>query len=209
MQAGSELLALVPGQVATVRELKARWAYSEQTSSRASSVYRQHRLDGLDEMAARGVDFDLLQPGQKRRLAELLHLARIGLPDIVDRHQGYMLQLWSEGRLCQASTISHFNTPAQKYFMPYFDFLHWARDIGPNGTEDPADPRIVADSVPVGAPSTSPWGAIAVAEFPNVIVDGYLRSILFMRDAPRTATLPVWVPLDSNAWRVEARIGDD
>lgn len=202
-------MALVPGQVATARELKARWAYSELTSSRASDTYRQHRLDGLYELAAEGVDFDLLETNQKRRLAELLHLARSGLPDIVDRHHSYVLQPWSKGRLCQAYAISHFNTPAQTHFMPYYDFLHWARDIGPNGTEDTFDPRIVADSVPAGFGTPSSWGAIAVSDFPNVIIDGYLRSVLFMRDAPLTAKFPVWVALDTAGWRVEANMGED
>lgn len=196
-------MPLVPGYMASSIEVKARWAYSELTSSRAASAYRHHELDGLDRMAATGVAFEQLSPGQRQKLVGLLHLVRTQLPDTADMHHTYVLDAWSKGRLCQAFAISHFNTPSRIGHLPFLDFLNRARDTGPDGAPDDSDPRVVADQV---RSSTAPeWGAIAVSEFPNLLIDGYLRAILFMRDAPDAATLPVWVGLGTMGWRAQVQ----
>lgn len=196
-------MPLRPGYMASSIEIKARWAYSELTSSRIAWLYRKHDLDGLDEMAADGVDFEQLNSGHRQRLVGLLHAVRPDLPTSVDTHHGYVLDTWSKGRLCQAFAIAHFNTPLRKTYLPFFDFLNRARDTGPGGTPEAGDPRVAADAI---AGSTVPeWGAIAVFDFPNLLIDGYLRAVLFMRDAPDSATLPVWVGLGATAWRAEAQ----
>jgi len=195
-------LPLVHGHMASSIEVKARWAYSELTSSRVSWLYRQHDLDGLDDMAAAGVDFERMSKKHRQRLVDLLHAVRPGLPALVDTHHGYVLDSWSKGRLCQAFAIAHFNTPLRETYLPFFDFLNRARDTGAGGTQETSDPRVAADKV---TDSTMPeWGAIAVFDFPNLLVDGYLRAVLFMRDAPNSATLPVWVGLGATGWRAQA-----
>jgi hypothetical protein len=184
-------------------EVKARWAYSELSSSRAGAVYRRYELDGLDRMAAQSVGFDQLGRAQRMRLANVLDAVRTQLAEMADMHHSYVLDAWSKGRLAQAFAVSHFNTPSRIGHLPFLDFLNRAPEAGPDGAPDGGDPRVVADRVTDSA--MPEWGAIAVSDFPNLLIDGYLRAVLFMRHAPDSATLPVWVGLGTMGWRAQAQ----
>lgn len=111
----------------------------------------------------------------------------------VDRHETFVLEEWSKGRLCMCYALSHFNTPARARQMHYYDFLEWPREVLPNGAPDDLDPRIHAATIRRDPERKFGEAAIAVAGYPNILVDGYLRSILFMRDAPITTRFPIWV----------------
>jgi len=190
--------------MASSTELRARWAYAEFKSSRFGQFYRNNDSTELGELADRQVDFDQLPARLRLRLVELHALNRREFGDIVDAHHTYVLDIWSKGRLCQASTMVHFGGGSQRTYIPYLDFLHGERLVSPDGAPDANDPRTEADSVPQDPTRGIPeWGCIAVNDFPNVLIDGYLRSVLFMRDAPRDALLPVWVGLGNFGWRAQ------
>lgn len=192
-------MTLPPGTIASTTELKARWAYSELTSTRFGRYYRQYPLEGLDKMAEAGVGFEDIESGHRALLARVIDEVRHSA--ILDYHVAYQLQNWSKGRLCQATVAAHFNNDIAA--LPYYDFYLREPRTDENGATDQHDPRAQARSIQAGKPEPCAWGAITIYEFPGLIVDGYLRSVLFMRDADPHATLPVWVGLGPTAWRVE------
>lgn len=192
---------LVPGQKASNLEIMARWAYSELFSSRLGADF-QRLFGDFSVVATGGPPFETLERGHHELLAGTLRISRGVLLVEVERHHGFVLQLWSKGRLCQCNALQFFNTPARARPMPFYDFLNWARNTGPDGKPDPNDPRTVADTIPLGSFKITE-APIAVGEFPNMLIDGYLRSVVFMRDAPADAMLPVWVGLSDPGWRAQ------
>ncbi len=186
-------MALVPGQRATNLEIIARWAYSELFSSRVGADFQRFFGD-FTVVATHGPPFETLDPAHHEILANALRISRAALLSELEQHDGFSLQLWSKQRLCQCSALQYFNTPARARPLPFTDFLERQSNTGSDGAPDKLDPRTAADTVPPGS-LRSTEAPIAVGTFPHMLVDGYLRSIVFMRDAPADALLPVWVGL--------------
>lgn len=77
--------------------------------------------------------------------------------------------------------------------IPYWAFYFGHPIVTATGP-DRFDPRYIAASI--ASPSTrSPNAAIAVGTVPYLLMEGYLRSVLFMRDAPHDALFPVLAPI--------------
>lgn len=177
------------GAIASPLEIKARWAYSELRSPRAGSHYPAAQIGELREQSVSGVPFAQLAPWQWEKLAQALLVVR-GADYMVplDRHDHFCLEPWSKGRLCQSFVVAQFNLPQRNSFLPYYDFLNMAP-----ADDDALDPRSELRRLPPGGMGPLREAPIAVEQFPCVLIDGYLRSLVFMRDAPATAVLPVWV----------------
>lgn len=114
---------------------------------------------------------------------------------LMDQHWTFLLTTWTKGQLGEAYVDKFFYTPYRDLPLRFLDFLVWPRNTGPGGTHNPTDPRVAADGVPPGTPTLTDAAPIAVGPTGNFIVEGHLRCTLFMRDAPASATLPIWVGL--------------
>jgi hypothetical protein len=187
-------LTLALGAVASTLETKARWAYSEIMSSRTGERYQNHTpLAPVAQLALAGTPFEDLPPDCHQILGDAVTATRTRLIRLMEQHRRFVLKHWSKHELANSYADAYFNTPRREIPLRFGDFLRWPRGTGPDGRPAMDDPRIVADGI---APGTVPFtdaAPIAVGSGGDLIVDGYLRCILFMRDAPASARLPVWV----------------
>lgn len=189
-------MPLVPGRIASNLEIKARWAYSEILSSRFGNIYRdQAHLADVVGLALDRVPFEDLHVIHYQVLAEAVSFSRGGYMQLLDQHRSFLLNTWGKEQLAEAYVDKFFYTPYRDLPLRFRDFLLWPRNTGPGGTHNPNDPRVVADGLPAGTPPLTDAAPIAVGPAGDFIVEGCLRCILFMRDAPASATLPVWVGL--------------
>lgn len=155
-------------------------------------MYQQYPpLAEVSRLALDAVPFDDLPMEHHPVLAVAISISRGGYMPLLGQHATFVLRQWSKGELAGAFADKHFNTPQRADPLPFSDFLSWPRNTGPNGETVSSDPRVVADSLPLGTAPSTPEAPVAVAG--NRIVDGYLRCILFYRDAAPSATLPIWV----------------
>jgi hypothetical protein len=187
-------LALATGRIASTLEIKARWIYSELVSSRLGEMHRAYPpLAEVSQLALAGVPFDDVPEAHHQALADAAALSHPMYMTLVNQHEKYVLTGWGKQQLAAAYVDKFFNTPRRNVPLRFRDFLIWSRNTGEGGTPNPMDPRVAADAIPPGTPPMTDAAPIVVGVGGNMIVDGYLRCTLFMRDAPANATLPVWV----------------
>jgi hypothetical protein len=170
--------------MASVDEMKSRWVYSEIGSPRWGHAYALlHGHTPLLEKAQLHIPFAALSAEEHAQLlAYAPSSSRRGLMGRLAGHAIYRLEHWDKRQLGAAHTTHGFGV------VPYAQF--YAAD--PSG-EDANDPREAAKHLPY-YPGT--WeAAIAVQEHGGyMLIDGYTRSVVFMKEAPAEATFAVWVP---------------
>lgn len=191
---------LVPeGTKATTQEVRARWAYGEMSSDRFGPKYRAHNisraiLDCADNQAA----FEDVDASHWAELDQLLDLARPNeaLHTGLRQWQSFECANWTKADFATVLAIPAFNKPHQ-WPIPYLDFYNGLPNTGArNGTlgfAEDSDPRVQAFRTP-----DHPQGEPAVTQLLNgrpMLVDGYLRSIIFMRQDKPQLRFAVWVPV--------------
>ena len=169
--------------MAAAEEIKARWAFSEARSERWGNRFAKVLAHKLVALANSGAPFSAVQPDEWSSLITALETVRPkDFIDKVDRFGApeYKLSDWGVSDLLNSTTLPTFGA------VKYFQFLA----LPPNG---PNDPRALSHGIPEHlhrAPSECP---IAIyVEGAHRLIDGYLRSILWLRNP--TAPLSVWTP---------------
>lgn len=187
---------LVPrGTKATMQEVRARWAYGEISSDRFGPKYRAHSiskaiLDCADNHAA----FEDVDPSRWAELDTLLDLARPGeyLHGDLRQWPSFVCSHWTKRDLENAFAIRAFNKP-YPYPLPYIDFYKGLPNTGANQRAEDSDPRVQAFRTP-DYPQAEP-GVAQLFQGRHLLVDGYLRSIIFMRQDKPDLRFAVWVPV--------------
>jgi hypothetical protein len=173
----------------SIDEVKARWVFSELRSERSRDHYlRVPSLDGIRQAIAVGTEFDTLNAMQIQLLADALELAR---PNVVKYYlQGilhfrvedlskerlrdlYAMQLMTQGRLIQIKVYE--TEPAC----------------------NPDDARVVAAQVKILPQPINSWHPATIGGYNglSVLVDGYCRSMMFLRLGQRQDCIPIYVPV--------------
>jgi hypothetical protein len=178
------------GTVIGIEELKARWAYTEITSSRYGGFYRQRLGAAVVDLADRSTRFGDLPRSELPELAAALEAVRPpAFVDLVRRYGAdrYECVHWRLSQVLNCRTLPQYGT------VPFYTFL--AQPMARDAANEPrrSDPRYVANAVPESEVSAvaEPAIAVVIGKHP-ILVDGYLRTILWLRK-PGDA-LPVWVP---------------
>ncbi len=190
-------MALAVGRIAPQQEVLARWAYSEIVSPRVGGLYHQRaELAGATELALGGIPFDQIPRDHHPDLAAAATFIRATYSAIITQHPRFLLAEWDKEKVGAVFVDKWFNTPHRDIPMKFRDFVRWNRNVSIDGSLHPPDPRIAADAIPRGTPPLTEEAPIVTGVAPGFLVDGYLRCLLFLRDAPETAKLPMWVGLN-------------
>lgn len=162
-------------------ELKARWGFSEARSPRWSADYASVKLP---------TSFDDTSPETREELVAALTKQRPHLAPAIDAHEKYETQLWSKEQLGRAYTILRM-APSRNANIPFLSFIACPR------FDEDSDPRVQADAVPFDEPFVQTEGAIIlpIADVGPILIEGYFRSVIFMRTPDPNARIAVWYPL--------------
>lgn len=171
--------------MASVDEMKSRWVYSELGSPRWREAYAQVKGDTpLLSKAERHVPFWTLTPAEQQQLLDYApQSSRRGLMGRLNNHSGYRLEQWDKSQISATHTIQAYGS------VPYDEFLAGAHKPG----EEATDAREAAKELPYD-PSTWEAGMVVGKRGNYMLLDGYTRSVVFMREAPPGATFAIWVP---------------
>lgn len=183
------------GTIVTADEVKARWAYSEMVSTRwAKHFVGKHQV--LVQKAQSSVPFDALTQSERDELVQALLVSRhpTFVANIDQSAPKYQFQQWTKGQLCQTWALPAFNAPAKAEAQPYYDFFIRWPDTGPSGEPEDSDPRVVfARSAILFDPNHEP--VIFVGQPSRyVLIEGTLRSVIFMHSPGNAFRLNAWVP---------------
>jgi hypothetical protein len=175
------------GDVARVDEMKSRWVYSELGSPRWGEAYAQLRgHTPLLEKATLHVPFSSLTADEREQLLEYApSSSRRGLMGRLSNHPSYRLERWTKTQLRATHTTHHYGS------VPFNEFLSGR----PKPGEEPDDAREAAKKL--GYHPDKWEAAIVVGKRGDyMLLDGYTRSVAYIREAPASAKLAVWVPDD-------------
>ncbi len=147
----------------------------------------------LYDSARAGADFGSLDESARAELASALAKVRSeGLTRPALSHSQFRYELWSKGRLLQASVLAAF-FPRDARNRPYLDYFEAVAGQSAVEVAGSDDLRETISTISRGPYSPAPEGIIVALGFPGIVLDGYLRSVLFMRDAGPLDVLPAWV----------------
>ncbi len=178
------------GKTITTEELKARWAYAEAGSSRFGDEFTPHLSPSAIRKIRRGLPFEKLPESQWPEFVAALGKARPReFVDIVHRHGSgrYTCEQWQPTRLLSCLTLPSFDS------VHYFRFLTLPPHLDRAGRPDAIDPRNISRRIPFDPLYRVTGPIIAVRhQGQDMLVEGYLRSILWLRNPVKP--LEVWVP---------------
>lgn len=186
------------GQIASAAEVKARWAYAEMRSSRFRRYFEAGAYTNLLEKAAAGIPFCRLSADEQARLIPALHVAKTEayISSVDQASNTYECKGWTEGDLMNSWALSLFNRPEKRVCIPYRDFYHGHPGADPAVDLDDGDPRVAVLTVPPEADYRQLEPVIVIGKPGEyILLEGYLRSILFMRSRDKSKRLLAWVPL--------------
>jgi hypothetical protein len=186
------------GQTAMASELKARWAYAEMQSTRFRRHFEEAGYGDLLAKATARVPFCKLPPDEQQRLAPaLLAVRNEGFANNIDGSgDTYECKAWTEDDLTRSWALPAFNPPAKAHCVPYRDFYNGEPNTGPGGTAEDSDPRVAVQKLEPQAQYQQTEPVIVVGQPGNyILLDGYLRSLLFMKSPDKTKRLLAWVPV--------------
>ena len=172
----------------TAYEVKARWAYAELNSTRWGGS-NSATPPAILAMAREGVPFQLVPSSKYPALVDwLLHGRARDFVANVDRSEHYVLKQISKMQLMALWAISSFNATKTDGVFPYAEFYHERMKRGRN------DPRDVIETIP-----RSPFNQLHPVIVVNwdglpVLLEGYLRSLLFLRSDEAGSILQTWWP---------------
>jgi hypothetical protein len=171
--------------VATVDEMKSRWVYSELGSPRWGETYAQLKGNTpLLEKARLHVPFSSLTADERAQLLDYApNSSRRGLMARLGNHANYRLEQWDKSQVSATRTTQAYGS------VPYDEFLAGGCKPG----EEATDAREAAKTLPY-YPGTCEAGMVVCKPGDYMLLDGYTRSVVFMKEAPPGATFAVWVP---------------
>ena len=160
------------------REVKARWAYSELASPRAVRRYAQIGAADLFELKKQNTAFSALLPAQVERLVEVFDAGCIAFRAYVDEAPRFQLVDLELDEVCSLRALPQLGTGT---------LLNWA--VG--AREGAHDARLQSDSCcgDIGRHERIVIGRA------NVLIDGYFRTMRFLRRASPTETMPAYKAL--------------
>jgi hypothetical protein len=186
------------GQIADAAEVKARWAYAEMRSSRFRHLFATGDYEDLLQKAAAGIAFCQLDAVERRRLQAALQVAKTGpyIESVDGSADAYECKAWSEDDLMNAWALSLFNLPEKSQCIPFRDFYR----VEPNTDAwlllDDGDPRVAVRAVPTAVPYQQSEPVIIIGRAGEyLLLEGYLRSLLFMKSPDPSKRLLAWVPV--------------
>jgi hypothetical protein len=190
---GSEREMMI-GEKRSVEQVKAAWALNEIRSLRTTRFYDDHRIPELlrtvgtsssTALDTATSEFRLLLELFENARGRYLHMYFAGIKEFV-------LEQWSVERLCVINAMSQMDPLGKGRFI---SVLAFALSPPPVGT-DAYDPRTAVAKVPLSDKPFQTDEPIVVGLYNSfqVLIDGYGRSILFMRSADRQSRIPVLVP---------------
>lgn len=186
---------LVPeGTLATSEEVRARWAFGEMLSERFAAKYFPHVPTQLLAAAQQGDAFSTVDRNDWATLSALLDQARPGeyLHRDLLKWTSFECAYWTQADLDCALAIPAFNKQQGKP-LPYADFFQRTPDTGPQQMAENSDPRVQAFRTPDSAQQQPAVAVLFNSQY--LLVDGYLRSIIFRRQRNPQIRFAVWVPV--------------
>jgi hypothetical protein len=185
------------GQIATAAEVEARWAYAEMRSSRWCRHFEAGGYADLLEKARTGLSFCTLSAEEQIRLIRALRVAKTE-PYINAVHQTsnmYECNAWAEHDLMSSWALPLFNIANPQVCIPYRDFYSSVVSPDPAVTLDDDDPRVAARTVSPEAQYRQSEPVIVIGGPGDyLLLEGYLRSILFMKSQDTSKRLLAWLP---------------
>jgi hypothetical protein len=171
------------GTKITREELKARWAFAEFRAERGKVNYA-HLCPGK---IPDDVQFSELTPDEVSHLVWMVEQHRMPLMSALVADT-YECKLWTKEQLCRTYTIIRM-APSRAENIRFLSFIACRR------FNEESDPRVQADKIPFDTPFVQvepvivlPQGAV------QMLIEGYLRSVLFVRSRDPDARIMVWVP---------------
>ncbi|MCB2059177.1 MAG: hypothetical protein R3E09_13145 [Novosphingobium sp.] len=178
------------GRVATVEEVKARWAYAEVKSTRVGISYEPCLSPGRIERARQGDPFEDIPRDEWPSLVSALAQARPSrfVEQIhIYGADHYECVHWRPSDLLNCLTLPIFG------LVPFYRFLAMPYRMDDEGNPRRDDPRYVAANLPYDDAFTVEGPIIVVRDKGHdMLLEGYLRSILWLRNPGRP--LAVWLP---------------
>ncbi|MBV1918064.1 MAG: hypothetical protein KUG65_08400 [Sphingomonadaceae bacterium] len=177
------------GAILTVEDLMARWAYSELTSSRFGKEYGPHISAQIIEEANNGRPFEQVSESERQNLVAAIEEFRGGMCRIISKlgTSRFELHFWDTSQLLSCLTLPIFGK------VPFFRFLAMPQLVDSLGQPRKNDPRRESASIPFD-PNFRVEGPLIALHHDGreVLFDGYLRSILWLRNS--TQPLAIWIP---------------
>jgi hypothetical protein len=185
-------------KIATAEEVKARWAYGEITSPRFGKKFVNIGPQHLHDSAHGRIPFSDVHERDWPALVEMLRQARNErfVSAIDECANIYECQEWTKAQLAGAYAVSGFNPPHFLDHIPYMSFYNSPPLIGSDGKPQSSDPRFRAASIDPNTPFVQDEPVIMVRDVNHryILLEGYVRSILFMRSPNLNTRLLAWVP---------------
>jgi hypothetical protein len=172
-------------------ELKARWAFNEFRTERGKVNYAQLCPEKIRD----GVRFSELAPQEVSHLVWMAEQYRAPLmPDLkADR---YECKLWTKEQLGRTYTIRRM-APSRNDNIPFLSFVACPRftELANPQLLEQSDPRVQADKIPFDEPLRQEEPVIVLpCDTAQILIEGYLRGVLFMRSRDPDSRIMVWVP---------------
>lgn len=180
------------GTVISRQELLARWAFAESSSSRFGDTVRTKLASAFGEDWSPPKRFADIAESDWDKIVAVLWSVRPA--DFFERFlltefDRFVCKPWSVSELLNCLTLPGFGS------VRYFRFLALPPRRAGNGEATVIHPRTAADGIPFSASFVPCEPVIAVPAGDDfVLLEGYLRSILWLRSP--IEPLPVWLPLE-------------
>ena len=122
-----------------------------------------------------------------------------GFAGNIDSAQIYLCEGWDKQKLMSILAVPAFNPPLKRQVIPYSQFYNGMPNTGPGMTPEASDPRVAIASITIPAIYVQDEPVIVISVQGHLILlEGYLRSLLFMKSPDPKAELLAWVPQTVN-----------
>ena len=159
----------------TREQLKARWAFSELSAERWRTTYAAYPLEKIRQDVA----FADLTPEEITHPAWIAEKSREHFVPELNRADVYECQAWTKDQHGRTYTIAEL-APDRNSNIPFLSFIACPR------FSETSDPRVQADRIPFETPFVQTEPVIVLPyDTINILIDGSLRSVLFMRSPIR------------------------
>ncbi len=182
------------GDTVSLKEMKARWAFSEIRSPRLAADY--HLDPRVPPLSARigTATFESLSAADIDALVDIFETFRGNyLKHYLAGVRAFMVEEWSADQLARIYVMSEVDSTGAGRFQTFSEYAVAPRPTGPAAR---LDPRVAAGSVPssMTVPTADPLVVGKYKDF-QVLIDGYFRGLIFMRSAAPAERIVMLVPV--------------